>query len=96
MTKSIKPYIYTPGEKIWLDSKHIKTKQIWKLKAKFFEPFRVFHLVGKQAYKLKLPARWKIHDVYHVLLLELNIIRKRRVNKLLDMEPELDVGENKH
>ena len=41
----------------------------------------MFHLIDKKAYKVELPKRWKIHDVFHVLLLEQNTTRKRRVNK---------------
>ena len=53
--KGTKPKSYVPGEKVWLNSKYIKTKRNQKLKAKFFRPFRVLHLVGSQAYKLELP-----------------------------------------
>ena len=53
--KSVKPKSYASGDKVWLNSKYIKTKQNQKLKAKFFRPFWVLHLVGKQAYKFKLP-----------------------------------------
>ena len=68
--KATKPRSYVPGNKIWLNSKYIKTKLNRKLEAKFFGPFQVLHPVGKQAYKLELPKKWKIHDVFHVLLLE--------------------------
>ena len=46
--KSVKPRSYTPKDKIWLNNKYIKTKQNRKLKAKFFRPFQVLHLVGRQ------------------------------------------------
>ena len=68
--KSTKPKSYALGDKVWLNSKHLKTKRNRKLEAKFFGPFRVLHLVGKQAYKLKLPKKWRIHNVFYVLLLE--------------------------
>ena len=45
--KGIKPRSYTPGDKVWLNSNYIKTKQNRKLEAKFFEPFRVLYPVGK-------------------------------------------------
>ena len=52
--KGVKPKSYAPGDEVLLNSKYIRTKQNWKLEAKFFGPFRVFYPVGKQAYKLEL------------------------------------------
>ena len=74
--KGAKPRSYSPGEKVWLNSKYIKTKRNQKLEAKIFGPFRVLHPVGKQAYKLELPKKWRIHDVFHVSLLEQDTTRK--------------------
>ena len=45
--KGNKPKSYTFDEKVWLNSKYIKTKQNRKLEAKFFRPFQVLHSVGK-------------------------------------------------
>ena len=39
------------------------------------------HLVGKQAYKLELLRKWRIHDVFHVLLLEKNTTKKGQVDE---------------
>ncbi len=55
--KGTKLRSYAPSNKVWLNSKYIKTKQNRKLEAKFFWPFRVLHLVGKQIYKLGLPKK---------------------------------------
>ena len=55
--KDVKPQSYIPGDKVWLNSKYLKTKRNRKLEAKFFGPFQVLHLVGKQAYKLELPKK---------------------------------------
>ena len=68
--KGVKPRSYAPGKKVWLNSKFIKTKRNRKLEAKFFRLFRVFHPIEKQAYKLKLPKKWRIHDVFYLLLLK--------------------------
>ena len=79
--KHAKPTSYAPGDKVWLNSKYMKTKRNRKLKFKFFGPFQVLHPVGKQVYKLELPKRWRIHNVFHVSLLEQDITRKGRVDK---------------
>ena len=68
--KGVKPRSYSPGKKVWLKSKYIKTKHNRKLEAKFFGPFRVLYLIGKQVYKLELPKKWKIYDVFPVSLLK--------------------------
>ena len=93
--KGVKPRSYAPGDKVWLNSKYIKTKQNRKLEAKFFGPFRVLHPVGKQAYKLELPRKWRIHDVFHVSLLEQDITRKGRVDENTTQLAELDAGDDK-
>ena len=77
----VKSQIYAPGEKIWLNSKYIKTKRNCKLKAKFFELFWVLYPIGKQEYKLELSKKWRIYDVFHVSLLEQNTTSKGRVNE---------------
>ena len=52
--KSVKLKSYTADDKVWLNSKYLKTKQNRKLEAKFFGLFQVLHSVGKQTYKLEL------------------------------------------
>ena len=88
--KGVKPRSYAPGNKGWLNSKYIKTKRNRKLEAKFFGPFQVLHPIGKQTYKLELPKKWRIYDVFHVSLLKQDTTRKGRE----DVENvELDVGD---
>ncbi len=96
--KGVKSHSYAPGKKIWLNSKYIKMKQNKKFESKFFGPFRVFYIVGKQVYKLEVPSKWKIHDVFHVSLLEQDIIRKKRVDNALPeskKDLEFKAGGNK-
>ena len=63
------------------------------MEAKFFESFRVLHLVGKQAYKLELPRKWRIHDVFYVSLLEQDTTRKGRVDEEV-RQMEFDAGDD--
>ena len=81
--KGVKPRTYGLSNKVWLNSKYIKTKRNQKLEAKFFELFRVLHLVGKQAYKLEFPKWWKMHNIFHLSLLKQDTTRKERVDKLV-------------
>ena len=79
--KGIKPRSYALGEKVWLNNKYIKPKCNRKLEAKFFRPFQVLYSIGKQAYKLELPKRWRMHNVFYMSLLEQNITKRERVDK---------------
>ena len=90
--KTVKPRSYAPGEKVWLTIKYIKTKRNQKLEAKFFGLFWVLFPVGKQAYKLELLRKWRIHDIFHVSLLEQDTIRKERVGD--ENVEELDEGDD--
>ena len=47
----------------------------------------MLYLVSKQAYKLKLSKKCRVHNVFHVSLLEQDTTRKGRVSKEV---PELD------
>lgn len=77
----MKPRSYASSKKVWINSKYIKTKWNQKLKAKFFRLFYMLHLVGNQAYKLELPKKWKIHNIFYVSLLEQDTTRKRRLDE---------------
>ncbi len=55
--KRVKSHSYAASQKIWLNSKYIKTKRNKKLESKFFGPFWVIYAVEKQAYKLELSTK---------------------------------------
>lgn len=88
--KATKLMSYVTGNKVWLNSKYIKTKQTCKLEAKFFGSFRVLYSIKKQAYKLKLPKKQKIYNVFHISLLEQDITKKGQVDKIM---PSLKIDE---
>ena len=61
---------YKVGDKVWLDAKDLQTERpSKKLDDKRFGPFEVLKVVGPNAYKLKLPARMKIHPVFNTVKL---------------------------
>ena len=86
--KNVKPRNYGLGNKVWFNGKYIKTKQNWKLEAKFLRPFWVLHPISKEAYKLKLLKKWKIYNVFYLSLLEQDIIKRRLVERM----PALDAS----
>ena len=83
-----------PSKKFWLNSKYIKNKCNRKLEIKFFGSFRVLHSVDSQAYKLELPKQWRIYNVFHISLLEQDIIKKWRVDKKTAKQLEFEAGGN--
>ena len=89
--KGVKPKSYALCDKIWLNSKYIKIKRNPKLEAKFFKALRVLHPVEKQVYKLELVKWWRMHNGFHVLLLEQETTKKKRVKKRVT-ELELEAG----
>ena len=91
--KGIKPRTYVPSNKVWLNSKYIKTNQNPKLEAKFFRLFQVTYHVEKQVYKLELSKKRKIHNVFHMSLQEYNIIKKGREDDNV-MQINFDPGNN--
>ena len=85
--KGVKPWSYASSEKVWLNSKFIKTKQNRNLEAKLFGPFQVLHPIGKQTYKLELPKKWRIHDIFYMSILEQDTKRKGRKFIVPDFQP---------
>lgn len=69
-SKGEMPPVFHPGDKIWLDTRNIKTRRpSKKLDQKNAGPFSVVRAVNPFAYEIQLPATMKIHNVFHVSLL---------------------------
>jgi hypothetical protein len=69
--------VFEVGDQVWLLSKNIKTtRPSKKLDYRRLGPFKIIQKIGKVAYKLDLPSSMKIHNVFHVSLLEPTIKNK--------------------
>ena len=60
---------FKKGEKVWLDSRNLKTLYHKKIGPKREGPFEIEEVLGPVTYQLKLPETWRIHNVFHAILL---------------------------
>jgi hypothetical protein len=59
------------GDKVWLNQQNIATdRPTLKLDYRRLGPFKITAKIGKRAYKLQLQKGMKIHNVFHVNMLE--------------------------
>ena len=65
------PPAYQVGDLVMLNGRHIRTRRpTKKLDHKNHGPFQIEKMVSPLAARLTLPRKWKIHNVFHVSLLE--------------------------
>jgi len=57
------------GQKVWLDTRNVKTRYHWKMAPKREGPFEIAQVMGPLTFKLKLPKSWRIHNIFHAVLL---------------------------
>jgi hypothetical protein len=61
---------YCVGDRVWLEGKNLNTTHpSAKLAPRRYGPFLVTSAVSRTSFRLKLPASWKIHNVFHGTLL---------------------------
>src|SRR5271156_2059761 len=64
---------FTPfkkGDMVWLDTRNMKTSYHKKMASKREGPFEIDEVLGPITYRLKLPKNWRIHNVFHAILLK--------------------------
>jgi len=65
------PPAYQVGDLVMLNGRNIKTRRpSRKIDHKNHGPFQIEKIVSALAVRLTLPRKWKIHNVFHVSLLE--------------------------
>jgi hypothetical protein len=62
--------LFTCWTKVWLDTQNMKMNYHKKMAPKQEGPFKIEEVLGPVTYQLKLPTTWKIHNVFHVILLK--------------------------
>ena len=63
---------FTPfkkGDKVWLDTRNIKTTNDLKIRPRHKGPFKISDVLGPLTYQLNLPTSWQIHNIFHAILL---------------------------
>ena len=58
------------GDNMWLENKNIQSNwPLKKLDNKRYRPFRILKNIGLEAFQLKLPEEWAIHNIFNEDLL---------------------------
>src|ERR1700678_1592084 len=60
---------FVKGQKVWLDLRNLKMSYHKKITPKREGPFKIEEVLCLVTYQLKLPELWKIHNVFHAILL---------------------------
>ena len=87
---------FTPfkkGDKVWLDSRNLKTNYHKKMKPKCKGPFIITEALGPVTYRLKLLTSWQVHDVFHATLLKHYKENEVHGKNFTQPPPELMEGE---
>lgn len=84
--------VFSVDDEVLISAKNLKTLRLTKkYSSRYVGPFRIVVRVGKQVYRLALPLYLrKIHNVFHVSLLELY---HRRADFVPLVEREVDGGD---
>ena len=84
---------FKKGQKVWLNSRNLKTNYHKKMAPKREGPFEIEEVLGPLTYRLKLPESWRIHNVFHTIFL-----RSYKENKIYGENyprplPDIEDGE---
>lgn len=92
-----KPRTFNIGDQVLLSAKNLRIKQpSRKLSSRYIGPLKVLDAVGTQAYRLALPSSYRVHNVFHVSLLEPYHPRDAKAADAIMPLPELVEGEEEY
>ena len=84
---------FEKGQKVWLDSRNLKTQYNKKIGPRREGPFKIDEVLGPVTYRLKLLNSWKIHNIFHAILLRPYVETEVHRNNYPRPPPELLEGE---
>jgi hypothetical protein len=61
---------FKKGDRVWLDTRNMKTSYHKKMAPRREGPFEVDEVLGPVTFRLKIPTTWRIHNVFHAILLK--------------------------
>jgi len=77
------------ADSVMLNAKNIKSKgPARKFTQGLYGPFKLLEKKGNRVFKLDIPARWKIHPVFHISLLKSYKVSHRPNREHSLREPE--------
>ncbi|CAI7808036.1 unnamed protein product [Closterium sp. NIES-54] len=68
-SRSRREVSFAVGDRIFLDNRNLRLPQDSKLRPLFISPFVIGRALGPLAYRLRLPAHFRMHPSFHVSLL---------------------------
>ena len=80
---------------VWLNTQNLKTKYHKKMAPKHEGPFQISKVLRPVTYRLDLPPTWRIHNVFHAVLLMPYIENKVHRPNYLWPPPDIENDEER-
>jgi Integrase zinc binding domain/RNase H-like domain found in reverse transcriptase/Chromo (CHRromatin Organisation MOdifier) domain len=94
MIKEMKYRPFKEGERVWLEGTHLKLPyETMKLAPWRYGLFHITTKISDVTYRLKIPEKWKIHNVFHASLLTPYKEMEKHGLNFLEPPPDLINGE---
>ena len=88
---------FKKGDKVWLDTRNLKIKNMnKKLASKHAGPFTILRVLSPLTYELKLPKHWNIHNKFHITLIKPYVETDAHGPNYTKPPPEIIDGEQEY